>query len=85
MTQEEEQFYRNMFDMFGSKGWKQLVEQLQEQVDGYNISGIQNEQHLFMVKGEINILNQLINLQATAEATYESAKEDEGYAADEDF
>ena len=80
MTQEEELYYRNLFDVFGTKGWKQIVERLQEQVDGYNISYIQTEQQLNMVKGEINILNQLINLQATAEAAYESAKEDEQYA-----
>lgn len=80
MTQEEELYYRNLFDVFGTKGWKQIVERLQEQVDGYNISYIQTEQQLNMVKGEINILNQLINLQATAEAAYESAKEDEEYA-----
>lgn len=80
MTQEEELYYRNLFDVFGTQGWKQIVERLQEQVDGYNILYIQNEQQLNMVKGELNILNQLINLQATAEAAYESVKEDEEYA-----
>lgn len=80
MTQEEELYYRNLFDVFGTQGWKQIVERLQEQVDGYNIFYIQNEQQLNMVKGELNILNQLINLQATAEAAYESVKEDEEYA-----
>lgn len=80
MTQEEELYYRNLFDVFGTQGWKQIVERLQEQVDGYNILYIQNEQQLNMVKGELNILNQLINLQATAEAAYESFKEDEEYA-----
>lgn len=80
MTQEEELYYRNLFDLFGTQGWKQIVERLQEQVDGYNILYIQTEQQLNMVKGELNILNQLINLQATAEAAYESAKEDEQYA-----
>jgi len=39
LTKEEDEYYNNYFDMFNSKGWKQLVEELN--VNLVNVNSVQ--------------------------------------------
>ena len=80
MTQEEEKYYRDMFDLVATEGWKALVKDYKEQIDSLKIEAIPDEAVLRFVQGQLNILNSIINLEATLEASYNSAKEDEQYA-----
>ena len=39
MTPEEEKYYNNYFDLFGSEGWQQVMEELKSREDAYEIVG----------------------------------------------
>ena len=46
MTKEEELYYNNYFELFGSSGWSQLLEDLKDREEAYDISHITDVQTL---------------------------------------
>ena len=80
MTPEDEQYFRDLTDMFATDGWKALVKEFEEKVDEVKIEAIPNEAVLHYVQGQLNIINGLVNMETTIEAAYEAAKEDSKYA-----
>lgn len=73
MTTEEEKYYNNYFDLFGTDGWKQLVAELQERLASYDIGYLKDEKDLYKVQGELSILRMLITLEDLIEQGYKNA------------
>ncbi len=63
MSPDDESYYENYLDLFLHDGWKQFVEESQQLVDSYNIEEIKNEQDLFFVKGQLNILTNVTRFE----------------------
>jgi len=75
MTKEEELYYNNFFDLFGTPGWSQLLEELQERYEAYQIGYLKDEKDLYKVQGELSILQSLLNFESFITQGYESNTE----------
>ena len=74
-----ELYYRNIRDMFGSPGWKQLMEDLKSNAMVINsVEAAKDNEDLHFRKGQLSIIANLLNLEAQIDATEaEALKEDE--------
>ena len=65
-------YYEERFSMMATKGWNDLVEDAQAMFTALNnVLPIQNEAELQLKRGQLDILNWLINLKSVTEQTYE--------------
>ena len=72
MEQSLIQYYESSFDMFASDGWKYLMEDLEklkEQVA--NIRTVEDAQTLHYRRGQLDILDLMLNRKKTCEEVYE--------------
>ena len=78
LTKEEEEYYNNYFDMFNAKGWQQLVEELN--VNLVNVNSVQSTKDvddMYFRKGQLNVLNSIVNLDDSIDAAYKDATEND--------
>lgn len=78
LTKEEDEYYNNYFDMFNSKGWQQLVEELN--VNLVNVNSVQSTKDvddMYFRKGQLNVLNSIVNLDDSIDAAYKDATEND--------
>lgn len=78
LTKEEDEYYNNYFDMFNSKGWQQLVEELN--VNLVNVNSVQatkDVNDMYFRKGQLNVLNSIVNLDDSIDAAYKDATEND--------
>lgn len=73
MTKDEETYYNEYFDLFRSVGWSQILDELQDRADTYEIINIEDEKTLFRMKGELSIINMLLGFESLMERCYEDA------------
>lgn len=72
MNQEDLEFYERRFDLFALKGWTDLVEdfeQLKKNLE--DLANISTEQDLWYRKGQVEMINYLIQLKTLTEQAYE--------------
>ena len=76
ISKELELYYRNMYRMFASDGWKQLQEDLQNNAAVINsVELTKDNDDLRFRKGQLAVIASLLNLEAQIEAAEEQAKE----------
>jgi hypothetical protein len=69
-----ELYYRNMKNMFGSDGWKQLLEDLNSNAVLINsVELTKDSDDLNFRKGQLAVIAGLLNLEAQLEAAEEEA------------
>ena len=76
MSPDDESYYENYLDLFLHDGWKQFVEESQQLADSYNIEEIKNEQDLFFVKGQLNILTNVTRFETAIRNAIDMESED---------
>ena len=65
-------YYENRFSMMATDGWQDLMEDAQQLFDSLNqVLPIQNETDLQLKRGQLDILNWLLNLKSASEAAFE--------------
>jgi len=73
MDEKLQAYYEARFSMMATQGWKDLLEDAQGFFDGINkVAAIQNENDLFMKKGQLDVLQWLLSLKDSSSQTYES-------------
>jgi hypothetical protein len=85
MNKELEDYYNNFFELFRTNGWKQLMEELNnniEQTD--NLETVKDEQDLFFKKGQLAVFKSFTNLElvirtAQEQAEFEEESEDDAF------
>lgn len=78
LTQELKDYYEDRTDMCASKGWKDLMEDVQNMYQAYNdISNIESTENFWKRKGYVEMLHWLLNLQKVSETTYEDLLNEE--------
>jgi hypothetical protein len=77
MTKEEEIYYNNYFELFGSSGWVQLLDELKDREATYDLAYINDERSLYLAKGELGIIRMLLNFEQFIEQGYESAPKEQ--------
>ena len=74
---ELQQFYEQRFDLFSQAGWKDLVEDFQELAKQVgDITKCTDEPDLWYRRGQIDMINYIINLQELTERAFEELDED---------
>ena len=60
-----ELYYRNIRDMFGSPGWKQLMEDLKSNAMVINsVEAAKDNENLYLRKGQLAVISNLLTLEA---------------------
>ena len=78
MDKELEDYYEARFEMFASKGWKDLMEDMQKMYESADsIEGIKTKFCLAERHGEINMMKWLLNLENISRETYEDLKNED--------
>ena len=78
LTKEEEEYYNNYFDMFNAKGWQQLVEELKTNLVNVNsVQSTKDVDDMYFRKGQLNVLNSIVNLDDSIDAAYKDATEND--------
>ena len=76
MTPELQHYYESRFDMMGTDGWKDLMEDIDTMINSLNnISTIPDEKSLQFKKGELSILTWLKTLKQVSTQAYEELNE----------
>jgi hypothetical protein len=73
MTKEEEIYYNNYFDLFRSAGWAQLLDDLEDRLEAYDIGYLKDEKDLYRVQGELSIIRMITGLEQFIEQGHQSA------------
>jgi len=77
MDEKLQTYYEARFSMMATQGWKDLIEDAQGFFDGINkVAAIQNENDLFMKKGQLDVLQWLLSLKDSSSQTYEQLMND---------
>lgn len=72
MNKELEQYYEAQFDLFLTKGWTDLLEDLQKLRDSVSdITKVEDAQSLHFRQGQIDILDLLLSRKAMCEKAWE--------------
>lgn len=72
MTPELQKYYENQFNLFIQEGWKDLLEDFENIKKSINdLSTVADEQTLFYRKGQLDILDLLLQRKTMCEKTYE--------------
>ncbi len=81
MNRELQDYYEERFSMMASKGWKDLMEDIELMLDNTDtVSGVDTEQQLWFRKGEISIMTWLKNLKESSTEVYEQLQKEEDNA-----
>jgi len=66
MTPEELRRCEDLLSMFGTDGWKHIMDDFSDVHDSLNtLSGVDSEQQLFRNKGKLEVLNVLLTYEDT--------------------
>jgi len=72
LDQETEQYYNKYFDLFKTAGWKQLIEELQQNALVINsVEATKDQNDLYVRKGQLNVLAYILNFETTTNNNYE--------------
>lgn len=71
MDRELQTYYEERFGMMGSQGWTQFLEDIQAIKDTISIEGLASAEQLWFAKGQLDIINWVLNLKTASEKAYE--------------
>ena len=78
MAPELTKFYDNAFDMMGSQGWADFMEDVKKVMDSYDrLSSVTETHSLDFRRGQMDILSWLYGLRASYEQTYKELQQEE--------
>ena len=70
MDKELQQYYEDRFEMFTTKGWKDLIVDIEKIKSSIKVEDIPDEKTLFARRGELRIMNWILTLKDVSEQTY---------------
>ena len=72
MDQETQQYYDNYFSLFLTDGWKQLMQDFNNNAMQINsIESTKDADDMFFRKGQLNVLAHLINMESIVTNNYD--------------
>lgn len=76
MNKDLQDYYESYFETFATKGWKQLMEEVDDSIDSFKVDNINDERELMVARGQLSQLRSLKGLQAMIEQAYEDLTDD---------
>jgi len=74
LDKDLELYYRNIRTMFGTDGWKQLMEDLNSNAMVINsVEAVKDNENLHFRKGQLAVIANLLNLESQIDAAEEQA------------
>lgn len=74
MSKDDLEFYERRFDLFAEQGWTDLLEDFEQLKQNLSdLAPISTEQDLWYKKGQIEMINYLLQLKTLTEQAYEEA------------
>lgn len=71
MDKDLQTYYETYFDLFLTDGWKQFINDLQSNIENFNIQGIKDAEQLYKTQGQLSVLTSVSNFEAQIKAAYE--------------
>ena len=75
MTQEDQKYYDEYFELFTQNGWKQFITEITDILNGHRIEDVKTTEDLFYLQGQRSILHRLNNFATEIETSYEDLTE----------
>jgi len=77
MDRELQDYYENRFGMFSSKAWKELIEDVKTMKNATDtLQGADSLEQLYFKKGELSIINWILNLDDASREVYDQLQEE---------
>lgn len=81
MNRELQDYYENRFSMMATKGWQDLLEDLELMIKSTDtVKGINTVEELHFRKGELSIMNWIKTLKESSNEVYEQLQMEEDNA-----
>jgi hypothetical protein len=78
MNKELEEYYTKYFDLFASQGWKQFIEDMEDNRTLISdLLTVKDADDLFYRKGQLDTLNRIVNFQLAIENAFEEVTNEE--------
>ena len=75
MDKDTERYFENYFDMFATEGWKQFMEDMEENKSTLSsIMSIKEANDFFYRKGQVTTLSLILNFQDSIEQSFKEHK-----------
>jgi hypothetical protein len=72
MDKALQEYYEARFDMMSTQGWKDFIEDVEKIVEAYDkVLDIRDAEELWKRKGQLDILNWVLNLKRESETAWE--------------
>lgn len=72
MDKELQIYYENLLDLFTRDGWKQFIEDIQDNADMLNdITTISDEKQFWYRRGQLEAVERILSYESTIKNTYE--------------
>lgn len=82
MNRELQDYYENRFAMMATKGWQDLLEDLELMITSTDtLGGIETVEQLHFRKGEMSIMNWIKTLKESSTEVYEQLQQEEDNAS----
>lgn len=77
MDRELQDYYEERFSMCSSKGWKQLIEDIEQMKDSVDsLKGVESVEQLHFKKGELSIIQWIMSLEQASREVYDQLQEE---------
>lgn len=78
MDVDLQKYYEERFSTMSTQGWHDFIEDVQALYDSYDrVTSVASPDDFYFRKGQLDILNWILNLKAVSEQTYEELKNEE--------
>jgi len=72
MDREVEKYYNNLFDLFRTEGWKQIMQEVEDNITATNsVVDVKDNEDLFFKKGQLQVLTTFRRLEETVDLAWQ--------------
>lgn len=77
MDKELQRYYENLLDLFTRDGWKQFIEDIQDNADILaDITTIPDEKQFWYRRGQLEAITRILSYESTIKDSYEDFERD---------
>ena len=77
MDKELQDYYETLLDLFASKGWKQYIEDISDNMEILqDITTIPDEKQFWFRRGQIEAISRILSYESTIKNSYEDFERD---------
>jgi hypothetical protein len=78
VDKDTQDYFDRYFDLFASQGWKQFIEDMEDnRTLMSDLLTVKDANDLYYRKGQLEVLNRIVNFQLAIETAYEEVTNEE--------